>query len=343
VLLGFIALVVVTAYYPFDWDPPRMVRNDATRTAGGTIRLGERNAAISPGSPPWLDQAKATGKVEVELEARPQATQVDHPVSLVLLGRDYWHTDFALGQDRGDLVVWLRRTGSDDNGDPGFVIPDVFQTRRWTTVQLRIYDGELRIDVDATTRLLEPVPDDTVRRWGDGRVAFGRELHGSGPWQGEVRKAEVRTRGAVVDYLRPGALKVPNRYFYMPDHIAPFPPDSRTEWAIVLLHLLSFVPIGFLVVAAGRPPLRLLPATLLTTATALALGAGKFLFRARHTALADVTVEIVGGFTGVLVARWAVGRGAWYVRQLALVLRAAREQAALERVGLERDRSPRYR
>jgi hypothetical protein len=39
-LLVLVAVLAVVAYYPFDWDPPRMVRNQVTRGTDGTLRFG---------------------------------------------------------------------------------------------------------------------------------------------------------------------------------------------------------------------------------------------------------------------------------------------------------------
>jgi hypothetical protein len=61
---------------------------------------------------------------------------------------------------------------------------------------------------------------------------------------------------------------------------------------------------------ARRPSAHLLPATLVATGIALMLAAGKFLFHGRHTAAADVTVQLLGGLLGALLAWQALRRGA---------------------------------
>jgi hypothetical protein len=310
VLLGLVAVLAVVAYYPFDWDPPRTVRNQVTRTAGGTLRFGGMNAASTKGAPSWLDGARATGRLQADLVVSSWLpAERAGPVGIMMLADSYWHTDFVIGQDRDELLVWLRRPGTGGNGAPPFVVPDVFRPHRWTEVRLRIDGEDLRVDVGGATRLSQSLPRGTMRRWEDASFALGGEVHRGGPWQGEVRKAEVRVPGhAPVDYARPGALLIPDRYLYLPDHMdAPFPPPSKTEWAILLLHLVSFVPVGFLVAVSRRPPLRPLPATQLATAIALALAAGKFLFHGRHIGAADVVVEVIGSLLGALLAQ-AAGR-----------------------------------
>jgi hypothetical protein len=159
-----------------------------------------------------------------------------------------------------------------------------------------------RIDVGGRTRLTEHIPADSLDLWGQGQqIALGDEVHGGGPWQGQVRLAQVRTPGRAVDYVRPGALSIPASYLYHPDHIEPFPP-SRDQWLTVFLDMLSFIPLGFPIVLARRPPMRPIPATLLAAALAVALAAGKFLFHGRHTAVLNIVMEAVGGLLGALLA-----------------------------------------
>jgi hypothetical protein len=304
-LLGLLAVLAVAAYYPFDWDPPRTVRNQVTRTAEGTLRFGGMNAASTEGTPAWLEDARATGRLEADLEVSTWLpAERAGPVGIMMLGDSYWHTDFVIGQDQDELLVWLRRPGKRSNGAPPFVVPEVFRPHRWTAVRVRIDGENLRVDVDGTTRLSETLPSGAMRRWEDAPFALGREVHRGGPWRGKIRKAAISVPGhAPIDYARPGALVIPDRYLYLPDHLdAPFPPPTKLDWAILVLHFVSFVPVGFLVAVSRRPPLRPLPAALIAAAVALTLAAGKFLFHGRHIGI-DVVVEIAGALLGALLAQ----------------------------------------
>ncbi len=299
-LAGLVVVLVVTAYYPFDWEPPRVLRNHVTRTAAGTLRFGAWSTATTAGTPSWLAQARASGRVEVELEASSWVADRG-PLAIMMLADDYWHADFVIGQDHDELLVWPRRTGSRGNGAPPFVVPGVWRPHRFVAVRLRV-DRELRVDVGGATRLAKPLPAGSLRRWSGAHLALAHAIHRGGPWQGEVRRAVVRTPGQAVDYLRPGALVIPGQYLYLGDHLLPFPPPTKAEWAILLLHLVSFVLVGFLLVLGRRPPVRPLPATLAATGLAVALAAGKFLFHGRHAAVADVVVQAAGALLGALLA-----------------------------------------
>jgi hypothetical protein len=305
-LLGVLLLLIVTAYLPFQWDPPRVVSNEVARRAGGSLRFGEMNRARTPGSPAWLADARASGIIQIELEVAPQTSQEHSPASIMMLASDFWHTDFAIAQNHSDLLLWLRRPGSDSNGGPMYAVGAALQSRRWNRVVVRVAGDDLWIDVNGSRRLTEHLPADALSVWGPGRVALGDEVHGGVPWQGEIRKAEVSTPDQVVDYVSPGALSIPVSYLYFPDHVAPFQPLNRGTWATLVLHLVSFIPVGFLIVWSRRPPVRPIPATVLAIAVALTLAAGKFLFHGRHTEAGDILVQSAGALLGALLAwRWA--------------------------------------
>jgi VanZ family protein len=303
-LVGLILLLIFSAYAPFDWDPPRVVRNEVTRGADGALHFGEMNQARTPGTPDWLADARSSGDVQIDLEAYPDLRQENAEASIMMLASDFWHTDFAIGQNHSGLLLWLRRPGSDANGGPTFAIGGALQPGRWNHVEVALHGDSLRIDVNGTRRLTEELPADSLGGWGAGQVVLGGEVHGGVPWQGEIRRAEVRTPGHDVDYASPGALSIPAHYLYVPDHVAPFPPLNRQEWEALVFHLLSFIPIGFLIVWVRRPPLRPVPATLLAAALAVLLAAGKFFFYGRHMAVADIVVQTAGALTGAWVAWW---------------------------------------
>jgi hypothetical protein len=301
-LVGLVLVLVVLSYYPFTWDPPRTVRNEVTRSTAGFLRFGAMNDARSPGTPAWLPDVAASGTIEIQLEAAPLAARQD--ASIMMLASDSWHTDFAIGQDGSDLALWLRRPDSNINGDPPFVVSGVLQPHRWNSITVIVRRGELRIDVAGRTRLTAHLPADFARVWGQGRIALGDEVHGGGPWQGQIRLARVVTPDHAVDYIRPGKLAIPASFLYLPDHIEPFPPMGRQQWLYAALDLVSFIPLGFLIVLAARRPMRIVSATLLATVFAVALGAGKFLFYGRHAAAINLAAQMAGGLLGAFLAAW---------------------------------------
>jgi hypothetical protein len=299
-LLGILLLLVVGAYYPFVWDPPRTVRNEVTRSANGTLGFGEMNKARTVGAPAWLPVVRATGSIQVHLEFDPRSLR--QQASIMMLASDSWHTDFAIGQAGSSLSVWLRRPGSDPNGDPPFAIVGAVRPRQWNSVELILQHDELRIVADGKLRLTERLPAYSTSLWGGGEIALGGEIHGGGAWQGSIRQAEVGPPGHAVDYVRPGTLLIPESYLYLPDHIEPFPPTNSEQWLLAFADLLSFIPVGFLIVWVRSPPVHPVPAVLFATVLAVMLAAGKFLFHARHTSVANVGMQVIGASLGAWLA-----------------------------------------
>jgi prepilin signal peptidase PulO-like enzyme (type II secretory pathway) len=117
----------------------------------------------------------------------------------------------------------------------------------------------------------------------------------------------VRTENYTVNYVSPGALSIPRSYWYLPDHIEPFPPTRAGQWWLALLDLVTFIPAGFLIVWSRRQPVHPVPATLFAAALGVVLAAGKFLFADRHTSLANMVGQVIGGLLGALVA-WRLAR-----------------------------------
>jgi len=299
-LLATILLLVVISYYPFAWDPPRTVSNEVTRNADGSLQFGKMNNARTPGTPVWFEDVRTSGVVQIRLEFDPDSLR-EH-ASIIMLASDFFTTDFAIVQDGSDVLVYLRRPGSDASGDPPFAVDGLLRSQRWNSVDVMLQHDHIRVAVDGPTRLTEHVPSDSARVWGQGQIALGDEVHGGVPWQGKIRLAQVRTSGSVVDYVRPGALSIPKSYFYFPDHVLPFPPKGEQQWLDVFLDMVSFIPVGFLIVWARRPPGRAVPATVLAAALAVVLAVGKPLFHGRHASLAAIVMEIFGALLGALLA-----------------------------------------
>jgi hypothetical protein len=99
----------------------------------------------------------------------------------MMLAGDFWHTDFAIGQDHSNLQLCLRRPGSDLNGDPPF-ISGVLRTQRWNSVEVILQRGDFRMDVYGRTRLTAHLPAGFPRVWSQGQIALGDEVQGGGPW-----------------------------------------------------------------------------------------------------------------------------------------------------------------
>ena len=205
-LVGVVLVLVVISYYPFGWDPPRTVRNEVTRNSQGFLQFGEMNNVRTIGTPAWLQDVRASGIVQIRLEFEPRSLQ--ESASIMMLASNFWVTDFAIEQDHSDLLVWLRRPGSDTNGDPPFTVKGVLRTWQWNSAEVRLQRDDMRIVVNGRTRLNEQIPGDSSRVWSQGQIALGDEVHvgpslaGHDPpcrdaYAGLCR--QLRTSGCVLD------------------------------------------------------------------------------------------------------------------------------------------------
>jgi VanZ family protein len=299
-LVGLVSMLVVVAYYPFTWDPPRSVRNTVTRQADGSLRFGTMNRARTGGDPSWLDAARRSGRVEIHLVVLPDFPQAESDAAIMLLARDYWRLDFRISETDSRMTLQLRRTGSNVEGEPPIDVDGAFRPGHWTTIDV-VFGDRVTVAIDGEQRAVQRFGAGSFDLWSGGRLALGAEVNGGGSWQGRIRTAEVRTSAGSVDYVAPGALTVPASYVLLPDHVTPFPPPTPTEWLVLLIHFVSFIPLGYLLVTSRwfRGDVR--SATFAAGALALALAAGKFVFP-RHTAVADVVVQVIGAFVGALIA-----------------------------------------
>jgi hypothetical protein len=307
-LVAVVLVLVVIAYYPFAWSPPRKVDNGVTRNADGSLQFGDMNYARTLDTPRWVPEARESSTIRIQLEVNPQSGH--EQASMLMLATDYSHGDFSIQQYDSYLLVWLRRPGSDITGHPPIAVAEALQPQRWNRVDLTLVRGDLTIAVEGTPRLTQHLSPDALHSWGAGQIALGDEVQGGDPWRGQIRVARVRTAGYDIDYVRPGALAIPRSFVYLPDHLEPFPPVSWAQWLRTFLDMLSFIPLGFLIVVSRRPLGRPLSATLPVAALALVLAAGKVLFEGRHTSVAVVVLQIVGGIVGALLASWLARRAA---------------------------------
>ena len=105
-------------------------------------------------------------------------------------------------------------------GDPAPVRQSVFGLRQWVSADVTLQQDAIRIGVDGRPRWTY-FPTDSLRAWDPGQIALGDAVYVGGPWQGQIRLAEVSTPGYAAAYIRLGALLIPVSYLHLPDHIGP--------------------------------------------------------------------------------------------------------------------------
>ncbi len=261
----------------------------------------------SPRPQSWLVELGPADAVTVDLQMRPADVEQGGParVLAVSLGPD--EADLVVGQERRDVVVRVRRAGSDPSGWPDLRVPTVLAASEWSSVRVTVTRDRVGVDVDGVPLAAEDVEVPPLSTWDRTyRTALGNEVDGGRPWAGDLREASVTTPSETIDLLAPGVLAVPDSYRYEPRRgWEPALPTSATDAMVDLLHALAFVPVGALLVVAV-PGVRVTRVILVTLLLTLALTASKMVFEDRHPSLSDPVVETLGTVLGLLLARHLV-------------------------------------
>ncbi|HEY8340729.1 MAG TPA: hypothetical protein VIK95_12745 [Egibacteraceae bacterium] len=308
-LVVLAAVIVVASLYPFTPDPPRLVTNQLVRADDGSLRFTPPSRAITPEPPAWLPAAAASDALAVMLEARSDDPSQGGPARLLTVSRDYRHANLQIGQEGEDLVVRLRRPGADAGGDPWFAVDSVFDEAAWRRIEVDVAPGAITISVDGRQRLRAPLAADALAGWDTGmRLALGDEVVGQRGWSGTLRTAEVRVGATAVDYLAPGALEVPERWWLLPERLREPVDLDPLELAATIAHAVTFLALGLVLVRAREARgARTSVARVAGAATlfAVVLLVVKVGVGGRHPAVHDVAVQ---GASAAVGAWWALRR-----------------------------------
>ena len=130
-LVVTLVLLAIEAWYPFRPELPLWRPSAPERSAEGVTFGGDGDRLASPAGMDWVAEAAATDRLAVRLEARTGQAVQQGPARLLAVSENHFQADLMVGQDGDDLVVRLRRPGSDPSGDPPFRVDDVFADDRW--------------------------------------------------------------------------------------------------------------------------------------------------------------------------------------------------------------------
>lgn len=317
-LVGVVLLAyAMLALAPFRWAPPRRVDNAATADVHG-IRFPAAGLAHTREAPDWLERAAALGSLRLELRVRTHAVQQGGPARIFTVSRDLHLANLTLAQAGPDLVLRLRHPGTTPAGKPPYRVRGVFRDTAWHDVGIAIAPGSLKVVVDGGLAVDAALPERPLADWSPGHlVAIGNELNGLRPWRGEVARALVDVDGKTIDYARPGALTLPERFWsfanrprwLVPDEVAR---HSLEDWGA---NFAAFVVLGFLLGALGgaRGSWRRALAICALASLGVEIAQGFF---SRHPDSIDWVLNTLGGGAGAGIARWLVGRA---LRPLSLV------------------------
>ena len=290
------------AWAPFELDVPARVDNGASRQTDGALDSSGRRAVAVADAPTALREASIDDAVELRVRARPAEDGQEGPARILTYSGGTGSTNVTIGQAGSDLVVRVRRPGSDALGRPPLTVRNALRAGEPATASVTVRGAAVTLSVAGHEPVTVNAAAPVLGAWDPGhRIAVGDEVGGHRVWHGTVEDAQLTVGSGRVDLLEPRLLHTPTRIWYVPterwrDSLLP---DSAARGRSIL-HALAFVPLGALLPIAWHRlahPGRLLGATL---AVSLALQAGKLLVAGRHPSWLDVLAHLLGVLLGAL-------------------------------------------
>jgi hypothetical protein len=305
-LLAYSAVLL----WPFDWERAGYVENNAEPLPGGGIRFAEPGIMRTYAPPEWVAAAMRAKELQVQLELRPLALEQSGPARIMTLSLDPSRRDFTIGQQGNDLILRLRTPASDLNGTvddaPVASIPNVFRSKRWFTVGLRVEPGQLELSVDGQVAARQRLPADPFENWEPSYpFALGNELTNDRPWLGEIRRAVVRAGDTKIEYTRSPELETPENVwlFWSTPRLIPFQHINPRD---LIANVVLFIPLGALIGAwlGGRGGRRAWCAIGLLGAISVGFETLQLFIPVRSPSIDDVIANTLGGTLGILLGRW---------------------------------------
>lgn len=305
-VLGYAAV----SLWPLDWNPPRLSWNGAEWVPGGGIRFDTPGLAVTPGPLPWLAAVKETNRLEIELRARSFRSDYGSFARILTISESHSDYNLYIGQRGRALTLRLYRTCRwleqlELPCRSGHTERDVFEIGQWVDIAVLIEPGKVALRVDGEQVYERKLSTDLLAAWAeDHRLALGNEVHGNGPWLGEIAHATVRLPGLEQEYADPAALVLPARYWFFDrdPKLLPFEGTSRRD---VRNNLILYMPLGLLLAALRRTRGRfeVLWALGCIAAVSLSMEVAQLFFSSRNPSVTDVILNAAGGALSFTLAR----------------------------------------
>lgn len=312
ILIPFLLIYWAVGLYPFTFEPPRHVVNQAKRTAEGGLLFSAVGIARTPAAPGWLSGIHDANALQVMVVARTDDPDQQGPARIFTISDGTLNRNLTLGQEGADLVLRARRPGSDANGAPDLHVTDLFHDPAWHEIRVRLTRDRLELAVDGRPRVDLPLSDSPFPEWNpDYTLAMGNELPYGRPWTGEIRAASVDIDGRTIDYLDPAEIQLPEGWweirpldFWSLHRDRPYyrSPD-------IYVNFFGFIPFGVLLMLFFGRRLSIVHIMLLGAALSLSIETLQILLP-RHPSVTDLVLNTIGAGVGAALVRVAIRSGA---------------------------------
>jgi hypothetical protein len=301
-----LALFVVVSWYPFEFDPPIRAGDVAVDASGGWVFSGA-SLATSSQPPTWLDDAIRASRLEINLEVSSTDPRQTGPARILAITRDTRSHNLMVGQDGPDLVVRVRRPGTDELGRPTLRVPDVFATSAWRRIEVRV-DRRVEVVVEGTPAATDDPSGIPLDQWDDDQVlTLGNEPSWDRGWEGVIRQASVVTADGATDLLANGLTRTWGNAWVWPDRLAEGQGRPMGERLLVWALHFGLAAILLATAVTGWPDRSAQSIMLLWSLLVVTVNAGKIMIGGRHPSLVTVLLQLVGGLLGAWVARRYAG------------------------------------
>lgn len=293
------------AFFPFRPDVPGLRANGAHRVGRTVLFDGPARASTSK-PPPWLVAVRDGAPFTLSIRAAATKPSQPQVARIVTVSRDYDSADLMVAQYQSDLIVRVRRRGSDRSGEPPIRVRGVFDVAAPRLIEVRRDSTSVDVAVDGRPSGHLDLGPDGLTSWAtDYRLALGDEHLGSRSWQGTLSEAAIEVGGKRWDYLGTGT-DIPGRFWYLPERVRGWAsPAAAGDGRVIAAHGLAFVPLGALALLTVVPRRRG-RAAIVVVAVDLFLLAGKACSAGRHPSAFDFTAQLAGGGAGAWLAYLAV-------------------------------------
>jgi len=302
----------IACFYPFEFSNPT-TPNALTKLADGELQFREQSIAYNQAPLDWQNNFN---RLVIDMEFTPQNLQQQGPARILSLSKDITQRNLTVGQVGTALDLRLRHPGSNDNGTPGFRIPDVLTTSR-LALHIDWSGAGLKIVTNGETKFNQASPTPTDAQWDSSMpLILGNELSLDRQWQGTLHRLQIKADDKTVFDLKFDAIA--RSWAWQPDHelsyakeyLLPFQHATLDKRGLLdmIYNALGFIPFA-LVICWRKSQI---PSLLAVIGACAVLSASietiQLVFAGRHTSGTDLFLNSLSGGLGWWIAR----RQAWY-------------------------------
>jgi VanZ like family len=303
--LALLLVYVYASLAPFEWDRPQSVNNGATKSIQGVL-FSTPGILLSPEPPQWLDDVIRSNQFSIRLRVSTASLTQRGPARIFTVSLDPYHRNLTIGQEGTSLVVRLRTVNTTLDGQPEYVISDVFTTLQQLVIELDVDHRALSLRINGKIAHVDALPSLPLANWDPTyRMGLGNELTGDRPWLGEIAQATFEVKGKSFDCVNGEKLERPGIYWPMPSwqRIISFLDVRAWQKTDVLLNMMCFVPLGF-VLAFLQPTSKSFWLVIgFVAMLSLTVEVAQIGFAQRYSSAIDVMMNILGAAIGATLAR----------------------------------------